>query len=67
MNTLTAEELAIVGLRVQDVPEVKPDRVRAVIAQNEKQAEVWSLADDDREKLYKKNDILRRILAEVGC
>lgn len=67
MNKLTDKELAIVGLRVQDIPNVKPDIVRALIAQNEKQAEVWSIADDDREKLYKKNDILRRILAEVEC
>lgn len=67
MNKLTDKELAIIGLRVQDIPNVKSDRVRAMIAQNEKQAEVWSIADDDREKLYKKNDILRRILAEVEC
>lgn len=65
MNKLTDKELAIVGLRVQDIPKVKPDRVRAMIAQNEKQAEVWSIANDDREKLYKKNEVLRRILAEV--
>jgi len=67
MNKLTDKELAIIGLRVQDIPNVKPDRVRAMIAQNEKQAEVWSIADDDREKLYKKNDVLRKILAEVEC
>ena len=67
MNKLTDKELAIIGLRVQDIPNVKSDRVRAMIAQNEKQAEVWSIADDDHEKLYKKNDILRRILAEVEC
>jgi hypothetical protein len=67
MNKLTDKELAIIGLRVQDIPDVKPDRVRAMIAQNEKQAKVWSIADDDREKLYKKNDVLRKILAEVEC
>ena len=66
-TTLTAEELAIFGLRVQDIPKIKPDKVRALIAQNEKQAEVWSITEDDREKLYKKNAILRRILEAVEC
>ena len=66
-TTLTAEELAIVGLQIKDLAKVKPDRVRDMIEQNEQRAAQWSVASDDREKLFKKNEVLRRILEEVGC
>lgn len=66
-TTLTAEELAIVGLQVKDLAKVKPDRVRDMIEQNEQRAAQWSVASDDREKLFKKNEVLRRILEEVEC
>lgn len=66
-TTLTAEELAIVGLQIKDLAKVKPNRVRDMIEQNEQRAAQWSVASDDREKLFKKNEVLRRILEEVEC
>ena len=67
MTRLTNEDLALVGLRRELLPKAKPERIKALIAANKKQADTWSLTKQDRQRLYKQNEVLQRILAEIGA
>ena len=62
---MTHEELAVIGLTEKDIPNIKPDRIRRMIAWVDGRLKVWSLPKQDVAELKQERKILLRMLAEI--
>ena len=59
------EDLAMFGLTEKDIPRIKPEGIRELIAWADSRLTVWSLPRQEREKYTRQREALQRMLAEI--